>query len=60
LKDLEKDLVADVLTDCTPLDNYDSLDTWWIEFKKRFAHRKKEMNKKLKQIEDLEKEISNE
>lgn len=58
MKDTEKDLIADVLTDCTPLNNFDSLESWWIEFKKRFAYRKKEMNKKLKQIEDLENELS--
>jgi hypothetical protein len=56
LKIEEKELVASVLTDCTPLSDFDSLDIWWIQFKKRYAFRKKEMNMKLKQIEELEKD----
>jgi hypothetical protein len=58
LKVEEKEVVASVLKDCTPLKNFDNLDVWWLEFKKRYSYRKKEMNKKLKLLEDLEKEVA--
>jgi len=69
MKDHEKEVVAETLTDCTPLDKYATLDSWWTDFKKKYSMRKKIMMNKLnekekedtarlKEISDLENEIA--
>ena len=43
LTEKEKDIVADIISDCTPLDKYTNLLDWWTHMKRCYITQKNKL-----------------